>query len=199
MPHMPFGRVDFKMAGVVALLGGMTLLFGCGMTPTPSNSSTVRELAWAHGGWSDRPGYRAYAESLLADVTPGLDASVRFVPRVRVLAAADPVAFAVAPREVLVSEGLLDWATPDEARAAISHELGHLVEAEAGVVASLLGEPGMGCPEARADRFAIRLLSRSGHDPAAMGSLLRRLSQHPSTGAAVKRHLAERFGQTDRR
>ncbi|MEM1110229.1 MAG: M48 family metalloprotease [Planctomycetota bacterium] len=166
------------------------------MPPKTLNTSAVRQVVRDHGGWSECVEHRAYAEYLLGQLTPGLDASVGFTPRIRVVATAEPAALAVTPGDVLVSEGLLDWATADEARAAIAHELGHLVEAECGVVSSLLGKAGMGCPEARADRFGVGLLEIAGHDPAAMGTLLKRLADHPAIGEEVRHHLAHRHGLT---
>lgn len=186
-------RVSLHLFGLPVLLCVASLLVGCGMTPTSLNSSTVRQVAREHGGWSDCDSHQARAEALLADLMPSLDDSVRFTPRIRVIASATPKAFAVTPCEVLVSEGLLDWATADEARAAIAHELGHLVEAEGGVVSSLLGEPGMECPEARADRFAIGLLEDAGYEPSAMASLLDRLVDHASVSEPVQHHLAHRY------
>ena len=170
----------FKMLGLPVAVCVVVSMVGCGMTPAASNTTAVRHLVRDHGGWPHQPAHQAQAEALLASLPPCLGESTDFTPRIRVIATSAPVAYAVAPCDVLVSEGLLDWATPDQVRAAVAHELGHLIEAEDGVVSALLGQPGMECPEARADHLGVGLLDAAGYDSSAMATLLSDLANHPT-------------------
>ncbi|MEO0514233.1 MAG: M48 family metalloprotease [Planctomycetota bacterium] len=191
---MMFPRPGSNMLGLLVIGLALSAAVGCGITPMARHTPGFRQVVRDHGPVSHHPLHQAQAQALLAELQPHVGEGCRLTPRVHVLTSPRLTAFAAAPRDVFVSEGLLESCSRDEVRAAIAHELGHLVESETGVVSSLLGEPGMQCPEARADHFAVALLIDSGHDPAALGSLLSRLIEHPGTNPAVHHHLTTRHG-----
>lgn len=164
------------------------------MVPASRSADVSRELIRQHGGLTADHSHQAHAQAILNELRPALGHAHSFEPRVRVLATSELAAFAITPRDVFVSEGLLETASDSEVRAAIAHELGHLVEAQAGVVSALVGQAGMACPEARADRFATDLLAKADRDPAAMAGLLKRLINQPCNHPALHAHLTERHG-----
>ncbi len=171
------------------------LLPACSVKPMGSVSGPARSIVRMHGGVSCDPGHTEHADALLEDMCNRLGSDLSIRPRMTVLGTDDPVAFASGRRDVYVSEGLLRLASDDEVRAAIAHELGHLLEADQGSTVMALADANRpACPEARADRLGRRLLDQAGYDTEAMHGLLQRLMAHPSIDNHVREQLSVRAG-----
>jgi predicted Zn-dependent protease len=169
------------------------LLPACSVNPGGYSSRAARSVARDHGGATDNPQLEATADRLLEDLCTRLGPKVPIHPRITVLASDEPAAFAAEPRDVFVSEGLLKVASCDEVRAAIAHELGHLMESDgAGAASALAGETHLACPEARADRSAVHFLNEAGYECDAMRRLLLRLTTDPSIDEPLRDQLLHR-------
>jgi len=96
---------------------------------------------------------------------------------------------------VELTSGLVERLDEDEIAAAIAHELGHVLEGQPGGATSALSGRS-GSPddvEARADRFATRLLARAGYDPSAMSRTLTKVMNTPGMAPACRARLAGRI------
>lgn len=156
-----------------------------------------------HGGLYADPLLQTRGEALINDLADAWPIGVGPMPNVAVLDDARPVAFAVAPHRVYLTRGLLAGYPEELTRAAIAHELGHLIEDHsAHAVTALLGQPCCPDPEHRADQLGQHLLSTAGLDPLAMTRLLDRLSCEPRLDAPTRARMRDRaalsgtWGQT---
>jgi Zn-dependent protease with chaperone function len=86
---------------------------------------------------------------------------------------------------IRVSRALVDLLDDDELRAALAHEVGHLLDGGhvVGGPASLRGSHGAAGVEARADVLGCRLLRARGAPTEALPRMLRRLAASLGAGA----------------
>jgi hypothetical protein len=116
---------------------------------------------------------------------------------VDVLASDQPGAFAWPDGRVFVTRGLLDLVMDDdELRAALAHEIGHLL-AHPGPPATVAGMNGDGDggldDEVRADAAAVNLLAKCGISPEPMWRVLDLLSRRGGLSGDARLHLARRI------
>ena len=132
------------------------------------------------------------AEATVAKLTAGMNA---VAVKVRVSRSGRVGAFSWPDGTVELTSGLVERLDEDEIAAAIAHELGHVLEGQPGGATSALSGRS-GSPddvEARADRFATRLLARAGYDPSAMSRTLTKVMNSPGMTPACRARLAGRI------
>jgi len=135
---------------------------------------------------------QAAAEATVAKLTAGMNA---VAVKVRVSRSGRVGAFSWPDGRVELTSGLVERLNEDEIAAAIAHELGHVLEGQPGGATSALSGRS-GSPddvEARADRFATRLLARAGYDPSAMSRTLTKVMNTPGMAPACRARLAGRI------
>jgi predicted Zn-dependent protease len=115
--------------------------------------------------------------------------------RVRVSRSGRAGAFSWPDGTVELTSDLVERLDEDELAAAIAHELGHIIEGRPrGAASALSGRSGSpDDAEARADRFATRLLARAGYDPSAMSRTLTKVMNTPGMTPACRARLADRI------
>lgn len=159
----------------LVLLPLLAALAGCAATRPAGNGTAI-----------DADGLRAARlERLGQEVTAALDhaSAVSFAPSSR----AGLGAWSWPDGRIRASRRLVDLLDDDELRAALAHEVGHLVDGGhvAGGPLALSGARGEAGVEERADLVGCRLLRARGASAEALPRMLRRVAAQLESGAAA--------------
>ena len=98
--------------------------------------------------------------------------------RVLILESSKMNAFSWPDGRIYVTRGLVERLTDDELAAALSHELGHLLQDHHVTVAALQGFAASGDCEAKADAWGCAILEARGIPRSAMTAMLTKVKTH---------------------
>lgn len=162
------------------------VMFAAGCSTLPVHDAIDAASA---GQWAAR---QSVAEATARDLTAGTSGAA---VKIRITHSARVGAFSWPDGTVELTRGLVDRLDREELAAAIAHELGHVLGArEPAARSALSGRSGMpDDAEARADRFATRLLARAGYAPEAMARTLTKVMHSPGMTPACRARLAKRI------
>ncbi len=157
--------------------------FGCASLDTtkPTAKSKWSETQGGLVHSRDLPVAAERLDQVIGELQEGI-ADSGLILTGRILNAESLGAWAWPDGTLYVSRPLLELAGTDELRAALAHELGHLIDAD--------GHRSESRDELRADRAGCALLERLGHSSADLGSVLSLVAEHEE--GAVAMDLASR-------
>jgi predicted Zn-dependent protease len=175
----------------------LPLLSGCAATTGTQAAEPVDHGSWVanYGGLLHDARHQRIV-TLLAELVPNEMAGRRI--QAHVLNCGQVAAFSWPDGSIYVARGLADALTDDELRAALAHELGHLLnDGRITGVMALRGNPSLDI-EAAADASGCRLLAARGKPVAAMRSMLGKVMRAPSSDPACRKALAVRIARLEK-
>ena len=176
-------RRGVKLFGYLICL--IIALTGCASAPLDRAAAMATWAEGMGGELHDQRFDRLTAAANGLQIPPGIEIRLHLLDRRAVAAYSWPSG------DVYVCAGLVDAATDEEIRAAIAHEVGHLLK-DAGQTGAVSLRGGSLQDEAGADRLAVELLASGGHSRQALVSVLSKVSAASSSGE-VRRDIAQRI------
>jgi predicted Zn-dependent protease len=160
-------------------------------------NSAGEQLAWIHnhGGAENQGGARGDARIAKVRSACALLGKIPIkMPQVQVLSSSVACAYSWPNGNIFVTHGLVDLLDDRELAAAISHEMGHLLnDGHLHGVVSLRGCCVSPDIEARADATGVRLLETCGVDRSAMISMLRKVESSAEVPPSCQKRIEWRI------
>jgi len=167
------------------LLLAFSLSLGC--QSDASHSHVWEKWAQRQGG-SASPYHQARAQAALNALHHNSENV-----RVFVLESGNVGAYAWPDGSIFLTSALVEMLEPQELRAVLAHELGHLSDHQiSGNASSLLGNATHLDDESQADEFACDLLRRSGFAPHALASALQKVRAAAGLSDQQRQSLLDR-------